>query len=537
MKRALLAASCVVASVLATAPSATAAFPHNASPPGQIYVVSINAMQAKTIGVKRFEMMLELARSVLKRPPAFDGGGIEVGAAPDIIVLQEMRPANQEIFANLLRQRSNFNYQIVGSTETYSKFIVNADKVTLQGTPHLWSDVCYTAVSGDEEGAVAPAHRQYQWAEFTETETGKPFALAGVHFSKGYVSTGEQFCLERNVEEIHRRLEVAQVPAIIAGDFNRRAMQDVYECDPEEDSAPLPWWLNLTAPAQGRPYVDAVRSWHETAHLSMAGEWTHEQKAASTNCDASTRFRRSRIDYMFATGLEVAAAHTDHPGWAGVQPGSRHPRNHKYSDHRFLTGRFALPGPARPEPPVAVPQANGIIQLSWQPAAVPVAEWLVYRARGATPYNLLARLTPETTTYSDFATEHGVTYRYALAAVGPDTAQSVESRPARATADDEGPVVTSRTPGRNAPGIERRTDITARFDERVDPDSVSINTINVYRKGRSLCGRTVQETRRALVFDPCFPLGKKKEYRVVVFGVADMLGNRGFRDSWTFTTR
>ena len=120
MKRALLALSCVVASILAAAPAPAATFPHNASPPGQIHVVSVNAMQAKTIGVKRFQMMLELARSVLKRPPAFDGGSIEVGAAPDIIVLQEMRPANQEIFANLLRQRSNFNYQIVGSVDIRS---------------------------------------------------------------------------------------------------------------------------------------------------------------------------------------------------------------------------------------------------------------------------------------------------------------------------------------------------------------------------------------------------------------------------------
>lgn len=537
MKRALLAVSCVAASVLATSPSATAAFPHNASPPGQIQVVSINAMQAKTIGVKRFEMMLELARSVLKRPPAFDGGSVEVGAAPDIIVLQEMRPANQEIFANLLRQRSNFNYQIAGSTETYSKFIINADRVTLQGTPRLWSDVCYTAVTGDDEGAAAPATRQYQWAEFTETETGKPFAVAGVHFSKAYSSTGEQLCLERNVTEIQRRLEAAQMPAIIAGDFNRRAVEMVYECDREEDSAPLQWWLNLTTPAQGRPYLDSVRWWHDTVGLPMAEEWTHEQKAASTNCDASTRFRRSRIDYMFSTGFEIAGAHADHPGWAGAQPGSRHPRNTKYSDHRFIAGRFALPGPARPEPPVAVPQANGIIQLTWQPAVEPVTEWLLYRARGANPYNLLARLTPETTSYADFATEHDATYRYAIAAVGADGAQSVESRPTRATADDAGPLITSRTPGRNAPGIDRRTNITARFNERVDPESVSIDTINVYRKGRSLCGRTVQETRRALVFDPCFPLGKKKEYRVVVYAVADMLGNRGFRDSWSFTTR
>ena len=536
MKRALLAVSCVVASILAAAPAPAATFPHNASPPGQIHVVSVNAMQAKTIGVKRFQMMLELARSVLKRPPAFDGGSIEVGAAPDIIVLQEMRPANQEIFANLLRQRSNFNYQIVGSVDTYSKFIINADRVSMQGTPHLWSDVCYTAVTADE-GTAAPATRQYQWAEFTETETGKPFAVAGVHFSKAYSSTGEQMCLERNVEELHRRLEVAQMPAIIAGDFNRRAMQVVYECDREEDSAPLQWWTNLTAPAQGRPYVDSVRAWHDAVGLPMATEWTHEQKAASTNCDASTRFRRSRIDYMFSTGFEIAGAHADHPGWAGTQPGSRHPRNTKYSDHRFIAGRFALPGPARPEPPVAVPDANGVIQLSWQPSAVPVTEWLVYRARGANPYNLLARLTPEVTTYADFATEHDSTYRYAIAAVGPDGAQSVESRPTRATADAAGPVVTSRSPGRNGVRIERRTDITARFNERVDPESVSIETINVYRKGRSLCGRAVQETRRSIVFDPCFPLGKKKEYRVVVFGVADMLGNRGFRDSWTFTTR
>lgn len=526
-----------LAATLATTPTTQAAQPQAASPPGQLYVASVNTYQNQIIGTERFRMMLDLARALLDRPVAFDGGSFDIGAAPDIILLQEMRESNLEIFEKLIRQRSEFNYQIAGSTTTNGDFIINADTVAMQGEPRVWTDPCFAGETpgGEEDMRV----RTYQWAQFTELETGAPFAAASVHFSKSYQrDTGQSNCLERNVTELRNQLAGAAGPTFIGGDFNKRAMESPRECDIEEQGTPLSWWTEMTAPAQGTAYVDAVRAFHQERALSLKDEWTHEQKAATVTCDATTRFRRTRIDYLFTSGVQSASVHADHPGWSGGdEPGSRHPINPKYSDHRFVAGRFGLVGPTKPTPPVASLGAGGIINLTWSAPEVPVAGWLLYRAVGNNPYSLLGRFPPELLAYQDFATEHGRTYRYALAAVDAAGAQGIESEPTTATADARGPVISSRAPGRNGVGIERRADIVARYNESVNPDSVSRFTMNLYKKGRRVCGSTFQQSARILVFDPCFPLGKRKEYKVVVYAVADELGNRGFRDEWKFTTR
>jgi hypothetical protein len=178
-----------------------------------------------------------------------------------------------------------------------------------------------------------------------------------------------------------------------------------------------------------------------------------------------------------------------------------------------------------------------VINLTWTPPEVPVAQWNLYRAIGSRPYDLLARLPGDLLGFQDYATEHGRTYRYALAPVDETGAQGLESEPTMATADARGPLITSRSPGRNGVGIERRVDLFARYNEAIDPGSVSRFTMNLYKNGRRVCGYTFQQSARILVFDPCNPLGKKKEYKVVVYGVADRLGNRGDRHVWTFTTR
>ncbi|MDP9067857.1 MAG: Ig-like domain-containing protein [Actinomycetota bacterium] len=529
MKRRLLVALCLVATSVAAVPPARAAFPQIPSPPGQIYVVSVNTWQRKVIGVKRFEMMLELTRALLKRPPAFDGGSEGVAAAPDVIVLQEMPANNLDIFVNLLRQRSDFDYRAVGSETAFGKFVINADRIAMNGAEREWNDVCYEATQQS---------RTYQWAEFTESETGSPFAVAGIHFSPAYQeNTGQSNCLERNIPVLRSQLDQTPHPTIIAGDFNKRAVEQTHECDPEEQSPPLQWWSEMTAPADGRVYDDAIVTWHRAQSLSLAEEWTHEQKTASVTCDASTRFRRNRIDYMFTSGVEIASVHTDHPGFAGEEPGTRHPTNARYSDHRFIAARLSLTGPATPAPPTVVPDAGGIIHVSWAAAEAPISEWLLYRAIGDNPYSLLTRLTPETLTFDDSATEHGNRYRYALAAVDAAGAQGIESQPATARADAIGPRVKSTTPRFNARAAERRTDVIVRFNEPLDPASVSTRTINLFRSGRSVCGRTVQERPHVLVFDPCLPLGKKKEYRAVVYALNDLLGNRGTPHQWRFTTR
>ena len=117
------------------------------------------------------------------------------------------------------------------------------------------------------------------------------------------------------------------------------------------------------------------------------------------------------------------------------------------------------------------------------------------------------------------------------------TAQGIESRAMAGVADHLGPQVKSTTPWPNATNVERRTDIIARFDEPIDPASVGLDTMKLYRGNRRVCGRTVQQTRRFLAFEPCTPLGKKKQYTVKVSSVVDKLGNRGSFTSWRFTTR
>jgi endonuclease/exonuclease/phosphatase family metal-dependent hydrolase len=529
----LFLVACVALTIVPLAATETAAQqPQLASPPGQLYVVSVNTYQGQIIGTERFRAMLELVRTLLKRPAAFGGGSKAIGAAPDVIMLQEIRESNFEIFEKLLRQRSSFRYEIAGSTTTNGKFIINTDQVALQGESRSWTDPCYA-------GSQDPSRvRTYQWAQLTELETGAPFAVASVHFDKDYMKeTGQEGCLERNVQELRRQLSGVTAPTIIGGDFNRRAVETTFECDPNELSAPLPWWLEMTDPDSGTAYTDAVKTWHQARGLSLVNEWTHEQKAQTVACDGSTRFRRTRIDYLFTSGMEAGTVHADHPGWAGVEPGTRHPTNPRYSDHRFVAGRFQIAGPPRPPAPAATPSVNGNIQLSWTPLDPPAAGWLIYRTTGSRPYKLLARLSPETLTYTDVATEHGTIYRYTIAAVDGAGAQSLESPAARARADSRGPFVVSRSPGRNGAGIERSRDVIARFNENIDPESVSANTINVYRNGRAICGFTRQRSEQVLVFDPCGSLAKRREHRVVVYGVRDELGNKGERATWKFETR
>src|SRR5919199_5519320 len=103
----------------------------------------------------------------------------------------------------------------------------------------------------------------------------------------------------------------------------------------------------MTGAAGGRALIDSVRSYNRAHHESMAREWTQEQRAKRVLCDGHENIKRSRIDYLLASGAALAEAHTDDPGWAGAQPGTRAAGVTKYSDHRFVWGRFVLSGPPR----------------------------------------------------------------------------------------------------------------------------------------------------------------------------------------------
>ncbi len=503
------------------------------SPPGQISVVTVNAKQNRVVGLEEFMRLYELAVALRTRPEPFNGGPTAGVAAPDVIIVQEMRDANLEILEHLLRERYAFNYRAERGTGAAAELIVNRDTVELQGGIVTWSDVCTTLLTPTDRRDT----RTYPIARFVERETTSPFVIAGMHAAKNYANTGQANCLERNMQELRRQLTAdAATPVVIGGDFNRRSVESPYECDPDERSEPVEWWSELTAPSDGgRAYSDAVREWHRGHGVTMSDEWTHEQKASTVACDQSTRFRRTRIDYLFAGGAVIAEAHADHPGWGGVEPGTTHEQNPKYSDHRFVWGRFVISGPPQPARPAAVAQQGGAIALTWQPVEGATG-YVVYRASSDRPYDAIAQVGGEITSHVDTGTTHGRTYRYSVAPIGANGGHGLESAPARATADARGPRVVAVTPAPGARNIDPRANVVITFNEEVDPASVTRDSITLWLDERRIVARVTLEGGRTATANPRDPLKPGRTYRVLVQPVRDVLGNPGSRFASRFST-
>ena len=513
------------------APAAPASPRRMVSPPGQIKIITANTRQNAVLGIKRFEDMFELSQALRKRPRAFDGGYAGGIHAPDIVVTQEMRPSNLEIFEHLLRQRYGQKYRIAGLEDAASQIIYNSETVTLVGEPMTWEDVCLGETSaGNRHG------RFYQAARFTEIATGAPFTVAGMHMPKSFFNSGQSDCYMDNLQMFRTQLENETGAVFIAGDFNKRSVEVPHECDADENSSELPWYTAMTQPTDGnRLYVDTVRQWHRQRGVIMADEWTHEQKSQTLTCDGASRFRRSRVDYIFQSGAITTEAHADHPGWAGLVPGTKLKGFHKYSDHRFVFGRFVLTGPPKPLAPSAVQAKDGRIELTWTPVEGATG-YIVLRSIGGRAYSELVRTDGTITSYVDGFTEHGVTYAYAIAPLGADGGQGFESLKTRQTADSRGPKVASVTPGSGATGVDRRTNIRVVFDSGVKPESVSGDRVRLVR-GRTLIPGTLRiESPRVLVFDPDFALRPGTRYSVKVNPVQDRLGNVGGGKSWEFYT-
>ncbi|HEX2195662.1 MAG TPA: Ig-like domain-containing protein [Actinomycetota bacterium] len=511
--------------------AAPAPRPEITSVPGQVNVVTVNAKQNRILGLARFLALFELPKALRFRPPAFNGGFRGAVAAPDVIVVQEVRPSNLEILVRLLRQRFPYRYEAVEPVGAAAAFVVNADTVTLQGEVTTWDDVCTTEDTPTDNRAT----RDYPIGHFVENATGAPFVVAGMHMAKRYDTTGQPNCVPRNMETLKEELADETAPIVVGGDFNRRATIDPYECDRNEQSTPNPWYALLTEPSDGsRVFVDAVRQWHRARGTSMEHEWTHEQRQSRVLCDQTTHFKRSRIDYLFASGAAVAEAHADHPGWAGGEPGARG-RVPRYSDHRYVWGRFVVSGPPRMSQPVVDPAEGGRVQVAWQPVEGATG-YVVYRALRGRAYSMLAQVGGDVTAMTDVFTEHGRSYRYALAPVGADGGIGQESRPAFTVADARGPRAVRVTPGRGATGVETTPSIRIRFDERVAPGSVEADTVRLWYGRKRIPATTFVAGARVLALDAFPRLEGGKTYRVVVDPVSDVLGNRGPRASWHFTT-
>ena len=502
-----------------------------ASSAGQITVVTINAKQNRILGLARFLALFELPKALRFRPEAFNGGFAGAVTAPDVIIVQEVRPSNLEIFVRLLRQRFPYKYQSLEPLDAAAAFVVNTDTVAVQGEVTTWPDVCTSADTPTDQRPT----RDYPIGHFTEVATNAPFVVAGMHMAKRYDTTGQANCVPRNIESLRAELADETAPVVIGGDFNRRATLDPYECDRDEESTPNPWYQLLVQPSDGgRVYADAVKQWHRGHGTSMEHEWTHEQRQSGVLCDQTQQFKRSRIDYLFTSAV-VAEAHADHPGWAGLQPATTDPLNARYSDHRYVWGRFVVSGPPRTLQPAAVPGQGGRIDLTWQPVEGAVG-YVVYRALRGHAYNALATVGADVLTFGDVFTEHARSYRYSVAATGPDGGIGLESRPAFAVADRKGPHVRRVTPLRNATSVDPAVVIAVRYDERVAADSVTSETIRVFQGRRRIRGSLVVAGARLLTFDPYTRLDKGKTYRVLVGSVRDVLGNAGPRAAWEFTT-
>lgn len=505
------------------------------SPPGQVVIASVNAKQPKVLGIYSFKRLYSMILALRNRPRAFDAGEGDAISAPDVLVIQEMSYSNLEIFQNILNQTSQFDYQIAHAEGAVSKLLYNAETVDLAGAPIPWVDPCKTGTDGRQP-------RLYQYARFIEIASRVPFTVASVHLSNDYKDSGGMQCRFANAAELLRQLAGEQGASFAGGDFNFSAVKEPHECDPDERSEPTDWWTLMTSAVEGAPaFVDAAREWHRRRNVSMATAWTYEKLESTMTCLGTKARRRARLDFLFARNAVVAEAHADDPGWAWpttpVPPDRR-----RFSDHRFVWGRFVLTGPPRPEIPISTPLRAGVIDLTWEPVEGATG-YIVYRKKPGEAYARLGTVDATVMSYSDARTSHGSVYRYSVAAVGANGAQGFESKAVAEVADAQGPLVIGHSPYSGAAKVARTANIYVRFGENIAPDGLHPQTIQLILKAkrargqdRTIWGELRASSPRLLVFNPAGPLERRRTYVVRVRAVRDRLGNPGAWSSFSFRT-
>ena len=336
--------------------------------------------------------------------------------------------------------------------------------------------------------------------------------------------------------ELRAQLEDEVGATFIIGDFNKRSVETQLECDPHERSDPFHWYEVLTASSEGRNYVDAVRRYARKLGRSLGNQWTHEQRNRTPLCNGTNelppqpdrlhlRFRRRSCRSI---GRRAGLGRRRDPGRRAASTSIRTTGS--------CAARYVLTGPPQPLRPQAIRKRGGEVDLTWSP--VEGAEgYVVYRAIRRRTFDTLANVGAETTAFNDLFTEHGVTYRYKIAAVGADEGQGVESGASFVEIDKRGPQVLYVFPRRGAIDVERRENIRVTFDEAVRPDSVTNDRIRLYRGRTRLSGTLRQVSPRVLVFNPTFPMRAGREHKVSVKPVTDRLRNVGGGAGWTFETR
>ena len=382
----------VVLSVLLTSPAPAAPPSVLSTPSDEIVVVTVNAQQNTTDEAR----LTELANALRNRPVSSeDSPGFY---APDVIVANEMNTDS-----SLVSFRDKLNavftpglYEIVGSTSpaVKAKFLLNTSTMKIESSK-TWADVC-------------EAGTQYGLVRLREIASNKAVTVGGIHLRVNYPASD---CRERNTNEIRRQLD-GETRSVV-GDFNQRAAETELECDPYETSGDRPWYAAMTSQSasDGISYIDAVRNYQRSRNLSLAEEWTWEGTSKSDLCNNTTDFKRSRIDYLFVSNkVGVIEAHADHPGWANEQQrgaiACTPAPQCKYSDHRFVWGRFNLKDISTPVNPPASPTnvtasaaSSTQIDLAWSAVADATGYSVERSPDGSAGWSQIA--TPTSPSYSD----------------------------------------------------------------------------------------------------------------------------------------
>lgn len=311
--------SCVatVVGLLAAAVSPPAAAA-GISAPGEVVVVTVNVHQRDYDSAR----MHELTNAVATRTPA----------APDAILVDEILASGITSMRDQLNALMGTRYAVIGATADIKvKMLLNTETMRLIRT-QTWPDVC-------DPGRV------YQLMSTMEIETEQRLAVAGVHFAPSFNDGGSDDCKQENADEVRRQMMQFGSSGVV-GDFNKRYGADYYECNPDENGDPLPWYSTMTAPSSTdrRSYVDTVRAAHYGR--DMASQWTWENTQQEQLCTGETGYRRSRIDYIFASDAMTSLDAGTDQGWgppvadgsAGCVPAPEC----RYSDHRFVWARLGL---------------------------------------------------------------------------------------------------------------------------------------------------------------------------------------------------
>ncbi len=100
------------------------------------------------------------------------------------------------------------------------------------------------------------------------------------------------------------------------------------------------------------------------------------------------------------------------------------------------------------------------------------------------------------------------------------------------------PVITSRSPENLTANAKVSSSVSVQFSEKIDPLSVSNNSLLLTHNGAAITG-VVSVENNVLRFVPDQPLAYSAQYTVVVYaGILDMSGNPlQLNASWTFTTK